>query len=200
MSRRSRAAVARSVGGQRFATVLVGLLLLAAGVLALVLSLGVFGVYRAQRPVVDPIALDWMAANPTPARWILLGVGVVLFVLGLMWAVRALRPEPRPDVLLSESPGQRLTVEHQAISDAVRRDAESIDGVSRARVRLVGDARRPALRLTLFLSEGTDVREVWAEVDGRVLARARQAFDVSALPTAVRVELDSSSTSTPRVS
>lgn len=199
MSRRSRAAVARSVGGQRFSTVIIGLVLVAAAVLALLVGYGVLGVYRAQRPLVDPLVLSWTSANASTTRWIALAVGVVLFVLGLVWALRSLRPEPQPDVLLSEAPGSRLKVEHGAVADAVRRDAEGIDGVSRAKVRLVGDARTPALRVTLFLVEGTDVRDVWAEVDGRVLARARHAFNVSALPTAVRLELDSSASHAPRV-
>jgi hypothetical protein len=199
VSRRSRAAVARSVGGQRFSTAVIGLVLVAAAVLALLVGYGVLGVYRAQRPLVDPVVLAWTGSNASATRWIALAVGVVLFVLGLIWTLRSLRPEPQPDVLLSEAPGSRLKVEHAAVADAVRRDAEGIDGVSRARVRLVGEARAPALRITLFLVEGTDVRDVWAEVDGRVLARARQAFDVSALPTAVRLELDSSSSHAPRV-
>jgi hypothetical protein len=121
----------------------------------------------------------------------------VLFLVGIWWTLRSLRPEPRPDVSLSELPGERLTVEHSAICDAVRHDAETITGVSRARVRLVGTPIRPALRIALTLVEGTDVRDVWADLDGRVLARAREAFAVSALPTAVRLELDASSAPTP---
>ena len=199
MSRRSRAAVARSTAYDRTLVLLSGLVLLAAGVLVVLLGQGTFGVNRAQRPVVDPQVSAWISANATSARWIAVGVGVVLLIVGLTWAVRSLRPEPRPDVLLSDVPGQRLTVEHSAIADAVRGDAESIDGVSRARVRLVGDERRPALRMTLWLVEDADVREVWAEVDGRVLARARQAFAVDALPTAVRIELDAAAVKTPRV-
>lgn len=197
MSRRSRAAVARSAGGDRTRTVLLGLVLVAASVLALLVGYGVFGPFRAQRPLIDPLAVQWVADNTALARWIAVGVGVVLFVLGLVWALRSLRPEARPDVSLSEIPGERLTVEHSAICDAVRADAETINGVSRARVRLVGSPQRPALRIALTLAEGTDVRDVWADLDGRVLARAREAFSVSALPTAVRLELDATSAPTP---
>ncbi|MEJ2870547.1 alkaline shock response membrane anchor protein AmaP [Actinomycetospora sp. OC33-EN08] len=199
MSRRSRAAVARSTAGDRARVLLTGLVLLAVAVLVVLLGAGVFGSNRAQRPVVDPIVGDWIAANADLTRWIAIVGGIVLLVVGLTWAVRSLRPEPRPDVLLSEAPGQRLTVEHSAIADAVRADAEAIDGVSRARVRMVGTQRRPALRMSLWLVEGTDVRDVWAEIDGRVLARARQAFAVDALPTAVRIELDASASHAPRV-
>jgi type IV secretory pathway TrbD component len=199
VSRRSRAAVHRSTASDRTLVLLSGLVLLVVGVLVVLLGQGTFGVNRAQRPVIDPQVSTWMSANATSTRWIAIGVGVVLLIVGLTWAVRSLRPEPRPDVLLSDVPGQRLTVGHSAIADAVRGDAESIDGVSRARVRLVGDERRPALRMTLWLVEHADVRDVWAEVDGRVLARARQAFAVDALPTAVRIELDAAADKTPRV-
>jgi type IV secretory pathway TrbD component len=199
VSRRSRAAVARSAAYDRTLVLLSGLVLLVVGVLVVLLGQGTFGVYRAQRPVIDQQISAWIGANATSARWIAVGVGVVLLIVGLWWAVHSLRPEPRPDVLLSDVPGQRLTVEHSAIADAIRGDAESIDGVSRARVRLVGDERRPALRMTLWLVEDADVRDVWAEVDGRVLARARRAFAVDALPTAVRIELDAAADTTPRV-
>lgn len=197
MSRRSRAAVARSAGGDRTLTTLLGLVLVAASVLALLVGYGVFGANRAQRPVIDPIAVAWVSTHVTATRWILIGVGLLLFLIGIWWTLRSLRPEPRPDVSLSELPGERLTVEHAAICDAVRHDAETIDGVSRARVRLVGTPQKPALRIALTLVEGTDVRDVWADLDGRVLARAREAFAVSALPTAVRLELDASSAPTP---
>ncbi|GAA4862800.1 alkaline shock response membrane anchor protein AmaP [Actinomycetospora straminea] len=197
MSRRSRRAVARSAGRDRVLTTLLGLVLVAAAVLTLLVSYGVFGTFRAQRPVIDPLLVSWIGTHATATRWIAIGVGVVLFVVGIAWVVRSLRPEPRPDVALSELPGERLVVEHAAVADAVRHDAETIDGVSRARVRLVGTPQKPALRIALTLVEGTDVRDVWADLDGRVLARAREAFAVSALPTAVRLELDASAAPTP---
>lgn len=199
MSRRSRAAVARSAAGDRTLVVLSGLVLLALGVLVVLLGAGVFGSNRAQRPLFDPVVTGWVGQNVDLTRWIAIAAGIVLLVVGLIWAVRSLRPEPRPDVLLSETPGERLTVDHSAIADAVRHDAEAIDGVSRARVRMVGTERKPALRMSLWLVEGTDVRDVWADIDGRVLARARQAFSVDALPTAVRLELDAKAAQSPRV-
>jgi len=110
VSRRSRAAVARSTASDRTLVLLSGLVLLAVGVLVVLLGRGAFGVNRAQRPLIDPQISAWVAANPTSARWIAIGVGVVLLIVGLTWAVRSLRPEPRPDVLLSDVPGQRLTV------------------------------------------------------------------------------------------
>ncbi len=50
MSRRSRAAVARSTASDRTLVLLSGLVLLVAGVLVVLLGQGTFGVNRAQRP------------------------------------------------------------------------------------------------------------------------------------------------------
>jgi len=55
---------------------------------------------------------------------------------------------------------------------------------------MAGSEHRPNLRLTLSLQEGTDVRHVWEELDGKVLSRARRALGVEALPTAIRLRLD----------
>ena len=199
MSRRSRAAVARSAGRDRVLTTLVGLVALAAGVLVVLLGSGALGANRALRTVVDPLAVQWIATHAPLARSLAVAGGVVLVAAGLLWAVRALRPEPRPDVVLDETPGTSLRVGHAAVCAAVAADAGEVPGVTRARARLVGDETRPALRLSLRLQEGTDVRDVWAEIDGRVLARARRAFEVSALPTAVRIELDADPPEMPRV-
>ena len=83
-----------------------------------------------------------------------------------------------------------MTVTGAAIAAAVQSDAEQVTGVTKARVRSVGDSARPALRLSLWLRQGTDVRRVWEELDSTVLARARESLEVRTLPTAVRLELD----------
>ncbi|MEU4668483.1 hypothetical protein AB0F91_11015 [Amycolatopsis sp. NPDC023774] len=43
---------------------------------------------------------------------------------------------------------------------AVQADAEAIAGVTQARARAVGTSTEPALRVTLWLSEDTDVRRI----------------------------------------
>lgn len=195
--RAARRAVARSTGGDRAVTILLGLLALTAGVAALLVGLGVLGGNRARRPVLDPLAVEAMRSHLPLARSVAIVAGLVLLVLGLVWALRSLRPERRPDVVLDDSADEGLTVSSTALSDALRADAETVDGVSRARVRMVGTRTAPAIRMTLWLLEETDVREVWNELDHRVLARARDALGLSSLPTAVRLELEAATT--PRV-
>lgn len=181
---------ARSLGFERAVTITIGVLAGAAGVLALLVGSGLLGRYRAQRSVLDPLAVRWLRDNPRIAITVAIAVGVVLLVVGIWWVARSLRPESRPNVRLTGGPGGSTTLTASALTEAVRADAGRIEGVTRVRVRTAGSPRRPNLRLVLALHEGADVRHVWDELDHEVLSRARRALDVEALPTAVRLELD----------
>ncbi|UVS78020.1 alkaline shock response membrane anchor protein AmaP [Actinokineospora sp. UTMC 2448] len=178
-------AVARSYRAERGLTGVVGLLALLAGALALVVGAGWLGRFRAARPVLDPVALDTVAAWPEVARIAAIAAGLLLLVLGIWLAARALRPEAHPDLHLDDA----LTVTSGALSSAIAADAEQVAGVDRAKAAVVGERDAPALRLSLWLTEGADVKAVWQELDDSVLRRARDSLGVDALPTAVRVEL-----------
>lgn len=193
MSSPSSQAVARSAATDRTMTTLLGLVALAGGVVMLLVGAGVLGSARARSSVIDPVAADLLSANRVLALTAAIVLGVLLLILGLWWALRSLRPESKPDVVLEDSRAAGLTVSSGALADAVQADAEAVAGVDRARVRLVGNADNPALRLTLWLQEGTDVREVWRDLDTQVLSRARTALGVERLPAAVRIELDAAS-------
>lgn len=190
LRRRSRSAVARSVGGDRWLTVLIGLVLLAAGAGVTLLSYGVFGTARASRPLLDPVILTTVAADPVLWRVVAIAGGVVLAVLGLAWVARSVRPEPRPDVALPGGPETTIVVSAAAAGEAVATPAGALPGVARARARLVGSAAAPALRVTLWLADDADVRAVLRRLDEEVLATARSALDLPALPVAVRLELE----------
>ncbi|MBF6507542.1 alkaline shock response membrane anchor protein AmaP [Nocardia farcinica] len=179
----------RGLGFERGVVVVVALLAVLIGAAVLLVGTGWLGLFRAQRPLADPILVEWLSANSRLALAVAIVLGIVLFVLGLWWVVRALRPESRPDVRLERGSGE-LTVTAAALTEAVRADAEQVTGVNRARVRMAGSEQRPSLRLTLSLQEGTNVRQVWEELDGKVLSRAREALGTETLPTAIRLQLD----------
>ncbi|GAA3531728.1 hypothetical protein GCM10022222_13630 [Amycolatopsis ultiminotia] len=186
----ARRAQGRSYGTERTLTVLVGIVALLAGAAALAVGMGWLGRFRAQRAVLDPLAVDWLRDHALYARIGAIVLGVLLLAFGLWWFFRSLRPERHPDLRLDQTPGAELTVTSNALSGAVRTDAEQLDGVNRARVRSVGTVAEPALRITLWLGEGTEVRRVWQDLESSVLTRAREALGVDTLPTAVRIELD----------
>ncbi|MBE9373023.1 alkaline shock response membrane anchor protein AmaP [Saccharopolyspora sp. HNM0983] len=184
------APLGRGTGFERGVLTLVGVLALLAGIGGLAVGSGALGVFRSQRPVLDPMFAQW--AQATPLVWLPVAIvgGLVLLVLGGWWVRRALRPEARPDVRLGNGEGGELTITAGALTEAVRRDAQEVTGVTKTRVRTVGSPRDPGLRLSLSLEEGTDVRQVWAELDDRVLSRARRALGREALRTSIRLHLD----------
>jgi hypothetical protein len=190
LRRRARSAVARSAGGDRWLIVLLGLLLLAAGVLVALLSYGIFGAGRGARPLLDPMIVDALRAQPLLWRLVAIAAGVVLFLIGLAWAARSVRPEPKPDLRLDGGPGTAIVVTSAAAADAVATQAGSLPGVGRARARLVGSTAAPALRVTLWLADDADVREVVRRLHADVLGTARSSLGLAALPAAVRLELD----------
>ncbi|GAA4545616.1 alkaline shock response membrane anchor protein AmaP [Pseudonocardia xishanensis] len=196
--RRSRKAVARSAFGDRSRLALLGLVLLAAGTLAALLGAGVFGSGRADRPLLDPMIVEALRAQPLLWRWVAIGVGVVLVVVGLVWAARSLRPERRPDLLLETAQDTTLLVTATAAAEAVADRAAELPGVSRARGRMVGRDDDPALRLTVWLTDEADVVAVCRALDEEIVTEAREALGVAHLPVAVRLELDSA-THRPRV-
>lgn len=187
-ARPSSTPVGRGLGFERSLVLVLGLLLLVIGAAALAVGLGLVGAFRAQRSVFDPLALQWAQQHPQVLVPVAIVFGIVLFVLGIWWLVHSLRTEPRPHLRLESGP--ELTVAGSALTGAVRTDAETVTGVNRARVRMAGSSHRPNLRLTLSLEEGTEVRHVWEELEGKVLSRAREALEVETMPTAIRLKLD----------
>jgi hypothetical protein len=191
LHRRAHAAIARSTAGDRSLAMLVGLLLLAAGTLGALLSFGVLGAGRASRPLLDPMILDVLRAQPLAARVLAVVAGLLLVVLGLVCAARSLRPERRPDLVLDGGRDTAIVVSATAAAEAVTAQAAALPGVGRARARLVGTEAAPALRVTLWIADDAEVRDVLARLDDEVLATARTSLGLTALPTAVRLELDS---------
>lgn len=198
-SKSAKRAVARSAGGSRWGVTLLGLILLAAGVLTVLLVLGVFGSNRPERPILDPMVLDAVSSQLTVARIVAILVGLLLVVLGLLWTARALRPERRPDLVIDGGPGTDIRVSSTAAADAVGDGAAALPGVSRARARMVGSSSSPAVRATVWVTDDADVAEICRRLDSQVLAQVRDSLGLSALPVAVRLELDTSSGSNSRV-
>ena len=190
LRRRSRSAVARSATGDRWLLVLIGLVLLAVGVGVTLLYYGVFGSWRAARPLLDPIMVGTVATDPVLWRVIAIAVGIVLALLGLAWVARSVRPEPRPDVVLDGGPNTTILVSSGAAAEAVATQAATLPSVGRARARMVGSTAAPALRVTLWLTDDADVRAVLHRLDAEVLATVCSALGLSALPMAVRLEVE----------
>jgi hypothetical protein len=131
-----------------------------------------------------------LRTRPDAFRLVSIAVGVLLVIVGLTWAARSLRPERHPDLVLDGGPDTAIVISSSAAADAVAAQAAGIPGVRRARARMVGTDEAPALRVTLWLADDADVRAVLTRLDEQVLESARTSLGLTALPVAVRLELD----------
>lgn len=169
---------------------LVGLLLVAGGIAALLTSFGVFGRDAAFATVL-PEALQRFGREATGwLRIILFVAGVLLFLLALRWLLAQLRIERLGEVLLEPDDRRgQTTMSPAALTDAVRGEGEAVHGVSAVSARLVHDAQHPDLHLLVDLTPRADLREVRAAIENDVVQHARQALSREELPTLVQYRL-----------
>lgn len=170
----------------RTGLLIIGLLLTAAGALGLVLSYGGFGADQAVRPVLPLAWRERVALDPW-WWWVLAAVALLLALLGLRWLLAQLRTDRVGRLELPPGGRDGRTVLHAgALCDAVAADARTVAGVDGASARLAGE-RRHRLQLAVDLTDQADVAEVWRDLAGQTVARARRVAGDPGLP--VDVEL-----------
>ena len=187
MSGPSSKPVTRKVDGvNRVVLLILALVLVAAGVIALLVGFNLF--FLAPDSAVLPgSATSWVAQQPW-FWWVLAAVGLVLALLALRWLIAQLTTDGvgSLDVTHGSGQGGRTTVRSSGVTEAVEDDAESILGVERASARMAGhEAHR--LELTVTLSSDADIPRVRRELEERTVAHVRQALDDPSLP--VQLEL-----------
>ena len=183
----------------RTGLLITGLVLTAAGVLGLVLSLGGFGRDLAHKPIV-PVSWRTFAADNAWLWWVLLGVALLLALLGLAWLLAQLRTERVGRLELPSGGREGRTVLHAgALCDAVAADARTIAGVGGASAYLTGRPRH-RLHVNVDVTDRADIAQVWHELMGQTVVRARQAVGSNLdLPVDLHLRLGRTRTN-PRVS
>ena len=187
MSGPSSKPVTRRVDGvNRVVLLLLALVLVAAGVIALLVGFGLFFLQPGS-PVLPSSATGWVAQQPW-FWWVAAAVGLVVALLALRWLVGQLTTDGVGSLDLTHGTGQdgSITVRSSGVTEAVEDDAESVLGVERASARMAGhDAHR--LELTVTLSPDADIPRVRRELEERTVVHVRQALDDPSLP--VQLEL-----------
>lgn len=168
---------------------LVGLLLLGAGILGLVVSFGGFGTRTQHTPVLDPAARSFAAAHDW--FWLALAVGVlVVVILTLLW-LRAQLSTTRVRTITLEGDRSHgaTSLAAAAVERACAEELQSHRGIGRARAVMLGDVYDQ--RIALFVS--LDGRESLQVVDDVVLAQVlpkiRQALEAPELPMRIEYKL-----------
>jgi hypothetical protein len=90
-------------------------------------------------------------------------------------------------VLVDSEDGAAARLDGRTLEDVVEEEAQALDGVSRARVRLTGRRTAPAARVRLLLEPHADPERILGQLTRETLAHARDSAGLDRLPSKVRL-------------
>ncbi|GAA2434614.1 hypothetical protein GCM10010191_56390 [Actinomadura vinacea] len=168
---------------------LVGLILLAAGAIALARGLGAFG----RAAAADPLITDAMRRYAHDQGWFwpaVAAAGVLLALLGVAWLLAQARSERLPGLALEPDPsGGATRVSGKAVAATLEEEIAEYPGVRGVQVRLVGTSARPRVHLSVAYGENADLDELRRRIGGEAVGRLRNALELGPLPAVVRLRL-----------
>jgi hypothetical protein len=173
--------IARVNATNRTVLALIGLVLLAAGVGGLLLSLDLIGGGTGRRPVVPDLVAGFIIGTSW-LPWSAAAAALVVALLGLWWLLAQFRVDwPTQLDLTGDRPDGTTTLAAGALTDAVEDDAASIRGVTGASASLRSQPTR-RLDLTVDLAAFADLGEVRRRLEQQTATRTRQVIDQPNLP------------------
>ncbi|MEU6402002.1 alkaline shock response membrane anchor protein AmaP [Streptomyces sp. NPDC046985] len=116
-----------------------------------------------------------------------LGALALLMLFALCWLFALLRRKRLGEVLVDTGDGEGALLRGRALEDVLASDAEQLDGVQRAQVRLTGRRAAPAARVRLLLRPQAEPGTALDELATGSLARARDSAALHRLPAEVRL-------------
>lgn len=163
---------------------LLGLLLLAAGVLGLGLATGVFGRQRTGQPVLAETVRTF------PHRhawfwWVVVAGAVIIALLALRWLLAQLATDRANRIDRTTNARDGYTIVHAgALSEAVEEDATSIPGVTGAAAYV---SRPLRVILRVVLADDADIGSVRSGLESSTIPHLRQALNQDDVP--INIEL-----------
>ncbi|MGA4799633.1 alkaline shock response membrane anchor protein AmaP [Streptomyces lavendulocolor] len=118
-------------------------------------------------------------------RWdwpVVVAVLAVLVLLALWWLVAQLRRHRLAEVLVDSRDGESAVLRGRALEGVAEAEAEALDGVSRARVRLTGRRTAPSARVSLLLEPHVSPDEALSRLRDGALRHARESAGLAQLP------------------
>ncbi|MFF0447714.1 alkaline shock response membrane anchor protein AmaP [Streptomyces sp. NPDC004609] len=110
--------------------------------------------------------------------------GLAILVLLALWLLLAqLRRARLTEVLVDSRDGEGALLHGRALEGVLAGEAESLDGVHRARVTLKGRRAGPEARIRLQLEPYASPARTLSRLSGETLARARDSAGLAVLPT-----------------
>ncbi|WP_336322140.1 alkaline shock response membrane anchor protein AmaP [Streptomyces lavendofoliae] len=118
-------------------------------------------------------------------RWgrpAVVAVLALLVLLALWWLAAQLRRHRLAEVLIDSRDGESAVLRGRALEGAAEAEAEALDGVTRARVRLTGRRTAPSARVSLLLEPHVSPDEALARLRDGALRHARESAGLPELP------------------
>ncbi|MFG3550994.1 alkaline shock response membrane anchor protein AmaP [Streptomyces sp. NPDC047725] len=116
-----------------------------------------------------------------------IAVFAVLLAL-LLWWLLAQRRRRLGGVLVDSGDGAAARLDGRTLEDVIEEEAQALDGVSRARVRLTGRSTAPTARVRLLLDPHADPARTLGQLSRETLAHARDSAGLDRLPSKVRLK------------
>ncbi|MGW1893109.1 alkaline shock response membrane anchor protein AmaP [Streptomyces sp. NPDC002004] len=116
-----------------------------------------------------------------------IGALAVLVLLALWWLSAVLRRRRLATVLVDTGDGEGALLRGRALESVLLADAESLDGVDRAQVRLTGRRSTPQARAGLRLQPHGSPGQALHLLTDEALAHARSSAGLARLPAEVRL-------------
>ncbi|MGF0175739.1 alkaline shock response membrane anchor protein AmaP [Streptomyces sp. Marseille-Q5077] len=115
-----------------------------------------------------------------------IAVLAVLLVL-LLWWLLAQRRHRLGRVLVDSEDGTAARLDGRTLEDVIEEEAQALDGVSRAHVRLTGRSTAPTARVRLLLESHADPAWTLGQLSREALVHARDSAGLDRLPSKVRI-------------
>ncbi|ANB05676.1 hypothetical protein SAM40697_1716 [Streptomyces ambofaciens] len=139
---------------------------------------------------------DVLLSTAERTRWrdagwwwpVVIAVLAVLLLLALWWLVAVLRRRRLDEVLVDTGDGEGAVLRGRALEAALAGEADRVDGVERAKVRLIGRRDAPAARVRLLLAPHVDPGTALGDLTTHALSHARTSASLPALPAEVHLQ------------
>ncbi|MGW0875812.1 alkaline shock response membrane anchor protein AmaP [Streptomyces sp. NPDC002740] len=115
-----------------------------------------------------------------------IAVLAVLLAL-LLWWLLAQRRHRVDRVIVDSEDGVAARLDGRTLEDAIEEEAQALEGVSRAHVRLTGRRTAPTARVRLLLEPYADPARTLGRLSRESLAHARDSAGLDHLPSQVRL-------------
>jgi hypothetical protein len=176
----------RSAHANRTGLIVLGALLLAAGLAALARGLGLFGRDAAE----DPLLTEQVAAFARENAWFwpaVAGLALLIAAIGLGWLLAQFRRERLRVLNLESGPSGITHIAGRTVCDALTTRLGRHPSVRRARATLRGRSDAPRLDLHVSAGDTERLRDLLSGIHDVDIPEVRESLGVERLPAVVRL-------------